>query len=215
MFLLLMEVRAELMDSELKTEKARKTCKNILDSAKTVFIEKGFNQVTVKDIAAKAGLGHGTFYLYFSDKKDVFYKLLEQVEDDLYTAFQGGVDIDAEYKEGLSTYRALRKDIAAIFESFKRNYNIIRLSKELASLDPQFAEKYYNIRLRLIERTERIIDRSPLQKHVDSKIAAVAIAGMIESTAEEWLNLNNPHRIEMDFDRLLSTISKMYFKLVS
>jgi hypothetical protein len=50
---------------------------------------------------------------------------------------------------------------------------------------------------------------------VDSKIAAVAIAGMIESTAEEWLNLNNPHRIEMDFDRLLSTISKMYFKLVS
>jgi AcrR family transcriptional regulator len=203
------------MDSELKTEKARKTCKNILDSAKSVFIEKGFNQVSVKDIAAHAGLGHGTFYLYFSDKKDVFYKLLEQVEDDLYTAFQGGVDIDAEYKEGLSTYRALRKDIAAIFESFKRNYNIIRLSKELASLDPQFAEKYYNIRLRLIERTERIIDRSPLQKHVDSKIAAVAIAGMIESTAEEWLNLNNPHRIEMDFDRLLSTISKMYFKLVS
>jgi AcrR family transcriptional regulator len=203
------------MNSELKTEKARKTCKNILDSAKTVFIEKGFNQVSVKDIAAHAGLGHGTFYLYFSDKKDVFYKLLEQVEDDLYTAFQGGVDIDAEYKEGLSTYRALRKDIAAIFESFKRNYNIIRLSKELASLDPQFAEKYYNIRLRLIERTERIIDRSPLQKHVDSKIAAVAIAGMIESTAEEWLNLNNPHRIEMDFDRLLSTISKMYFKLVS
>jgi AcrR family transcriptional regulator len=203
------------MNSELKTEKARKTCKNILDSAKSVFIEKGFNQVSVKDIAAHAGLGHGTFYLYFSDKKDVFYKLLEQVEDDLYTAFQGGVDIDAEYKEGLSTYRALRKDIAAIFESFKRNYNIIRLSKELASLDPQFAEKYYNIRLRLIERTERIIDRSPLQKHVDSKIAAAAIAGMIESTAEEWLNLNNPHRIEMDFDRLLSTISKMYFKLVS
>jgi AcrR family transcriptional regulator len=203
------------MDSELKTEKARKTCKNILDSAKSVFIEKGFNQVSVKDIAAHAGLGHGTFYLYFSDKKDVFYKLLEQVEDDLYTAFQGGVDIDAEYKEGLSTYRALRKDIAAIFESFKRNYDIIRLSKELASLDPQFAEKYYNIRLRLIERTERIIDRSPLQKHVDSKIAAAAIAGMIESTAEEWLNLNNPHRIEMDFDRLLSTISKMYFKLVS
>jgi AcrR family transcriptional regulator len=203
------------MNSELKTEKARKTCKNILDSAKSVFIEKGFNQVSVKDIAAHAGLGHGTFYLYFSDKKDVFYKLLEQVEDDLYTAFQGGVDIDAEYKEGLSTYRALRKDIAALFESFKRNYDIIRLSKELASLDPQFAEKYYNIRLRLIERTERIIDRSPLQKHVDSKIAAVAIAGMIESTAEEWLNLNNPHRIEMDFDRLLSTISKMYFKLVS
>lgn len=206
---------AEFMDSELKTEKARKTCKNILDSAKSVFIEKGFNQVSVKDIAAHAGLGHGTFYLYFSDKKDVFYKLLEQVEDDLYTAFQGGVDIDAEYKEGLSTYRALRKDISAIFESFKRNYDIIRLSKELASLDPQFAEKYYNIRLRLIERTERIIDRSPLQKHVDSKIAAVAIAGMIECTAEEWLNLNNPHRIEMDFDRLLSTISKMYFKLVS
>lgn len=116
---------------------------------------------------------------------------------------------------GISAYRALRTDISALFESFKRNYDIIRLSKELASLDPLFAEKYYQIRLRLIERTERIIEKSPLEKHVDSKIAAVAISGMIESTAEEWLNQVNPHHIKMDFDKLLSTISKMYFKLVS
>ena len=198
----------------MKTEKSRKTYQNILDSAKEVFVEKGFNQVSVKDIALQAGLGHGTFYLYFSDKKDVFYKLLEQVEDDLYTAFQGGVDLNMDYS-GISAYRALRTDISALFESFKRNYDIIRLSKELASLDPLFAEKYYQIRLRLIERTERIIEKSPLEKHVDSKIAAVAISGMIESTAEEWLNQVNPHHIKMDFDKLLSTISKMYFKLVS
>ena len=143
------------MNADLKTEKSRKTCKKILESARIVFSEKGFNSVSIKDIAKEAGIGHGTFYLYFQDKKDVFYKLVEEVEDDLYTAFDGGVDLDIDYAEGLSAYRALRKDISAVFKSFSRNYDIIRLSKELAGLDSEFADKYYKIRLRLTERSEK------------------------------------------------------------
>ena len=203
------------MLSDLKTEKSRKTCQKIMDAAREVFSEKGFNSVTVKDIAKQAQIGHGTFYLYFQDKKAIFYKLLEMVEDDLYTAFEGGVDLDIDYAEGLSAYRALRKDISAVFESFKRNYDIIRLCRELASLDSEFADKYYKIRLRLIERSERIIQMTALAKHVDSKIAAVSISALIEGAVEEWLNETNPHRIEMDQDKLLSTVAKMYFKLLS
>ncbi len=202
------------MNTDLKTAKSRKTCKNILDSARKVFSEKGFNSVSVKDIAKEACIGHGTFYLYFQDKKDVFNRLVEEVEDDLYTAFEGGVDLDIDYAEGLSAYRALRKDISALFKSFRRNYDIIRLCRELAGLDLEFADKYYKIRLRLIERSERIIKKTALAKHVDPKISAVAISGLIEGAVEELLNETNPHRIEMDEDKLLSTVAKMYFKLL-
>jgi len=37
----------------------------ILDSAVAVFAEKGFYNAKVTDIAHKAGVAHGTVYLYF------------------------------------------------------------------------------------------------------------------------------------------------------
>ena len=38
----------------------------ILDSAKQVFIQKGFNRVTMKDIIEKCNISRGGIYLYYS-----------------------------------------------------------------------------------------------------------------------------------------------------
>ncbi len=40
----------------------------ILDAAAKVFAEKGFHPTTIKDIAAEAGIAHGTIYNYFENK---------------------------------------------------------------------------------------------------------------------------------------------------
>lgn len=200
----------------LKTQKSKQTRAKILKVSKDVFAIKGFNQATVKDVTQAAGLGYGTFYLYFKDKRDVFYALVEQVEDELYTASKDGSDIDADYARGISSYRALRKDLRAIFQSFRDNSSVLKFSKELAVLDLEFAKRYEAMRARLIQRTKNILQKSTLE-NVDYDVAAVAIAGMIESVANEWTNHDSSSSLKSDaaIDAILPTVTKLYFKAVS
>lgn len=49
----------------------------ILDAALAVFTEKGFSNARLDDIAARAGVSKGTLYLYFSDKEEIFRRVIE------------------------------------------------------------------------------------------------------------------------------------------
>lgn len=44
----------------------------IIEAAISVFGEKGFQETTLKDIAAGAGISTGSVYTYFEDKQDLF-----------------------------------------------------------------------------------------------------------------------------------------------
>ena len=43
----------------------------LLSSAFNLFTKKGFKETSIQDIAESAGVGKGTFYLYFKDKYDI------------------------------------------------------------------------------------------------------------------------------------------------
>ena len=199
-----------------KTEKSKHTKAKILNVAKDLFANKGFNYTSVKDITSVAGLGYGTFYLYFKDKKEVFYALLELVEDDLYTASNSQADIQKNYPRGRESYRALRKDLRAICLSFFENQSILKFSKELALIDNDFKIKYKQMRYRLIQRTKTILEKSGVE-NMDLDIAAVAIAGMIEAAATQWTSEDDSSVIysKLQVEKLIPTLTKIYFKIVS
>lgn len=50
----------------------RRTVRKLLDAGLAEFAERGFQAVTVDDIARRADTSHGTFYLYFANKDDFF-----------------------------------------------------------------------------------------------------------------------------------------------
>jgi AcrR family transcriptional regulator len=53
-------------------------CAEILAAARGVFASRGFNEATVDDIAAAAGIAKGTVYLYFPSKRDIYLAALKQ-----------------------------------------------------------------------------------------------------------------------------------------
>lgn len=57
----------------------REEMKNgILDAAMRIFAEKGYHAATIADVAAEAGLGKGTLYLYFRNKEAIAEAMVDR-----------------------------------------------------------------------------------------------------------------------------------------
>lgn len=67
------------MATELKGPEKRRfeTRERLLSVAQTHFSEKGYHNTQVMDIVKTARMSAGTFYNYFTDKKDIFEQLIE------------------------------------------------------------------------------------------------------------------------------------------
>src|SRR5450759_3866066 len=59
--------------------RGRRTLGRLLDAGATVFTDRGFHAARVDDIVKAARTSHGTFYLYFTSKDDLFRALAEGV----------------------------------------------------------------------------------------------------------------------------------------
>jgi AcrR family transcriptional regulator len=59
----------------------QKTVRKLLEAGLIEFDERGFNAVRVDDVVRRANTSHGTFYLYFSNKDDLFKTLLRDALD--------------------------------------------------------------------------------------------------------------------------------------
>src|ERR1700721_2359867 len=57
----------------LRARKKAQTRTRIADTAMGLFVERGFDQVTVVEIAAAAEVGVSTVFNYFPTKEDLFY----------------------------------------------------------------------------------------------------------------------------------------------
>src|SRR5581483_6127022 len=49
----------------------------IIEAAYTVFSTRGYQAAGIADIAEKLGIGHGTFYRYFKNKRDILDHVVE------------------------------------------------------------------------------------------------------------------------------------------
>lgn len=78
--------KRRVLPAEVRTD-------DLMSAAAALFIAHGIDATTVDDIAARAGVGKGTFYHYFGTKTDVILALRERFIRDFIV--QVGAAIDA------------------------------------------------------------------------------------------------------------------------
>ncbi len=71
-----------------RTRKRLATRQRISDSASRLFVERGFDQVTVDEIAEAADVARMTVFNHFARKEDMFFDLDEEGREDLLGALQ-------------------------------------------------------------------------------------------------------------------------------
>jgi AcrR family transcriptional regulator len=90
----------------LRETKKEETRREIADTAMRLFVQRGFDHVTVAEVAAAARVSEKTVFNYFPTKEDLFFDEVPQRQAALVAAIQGRA-------EGESIVTALRRLQAA------------------------------------------------------------------------------------------------------
>ena len=193
-----------------KSLKAQRTRQKILEAARAIFAERGFAKATAEEISTKAGVGYGTFYLYFTDKRQALHTILKEVDDKLY---QLGQTEGEKTQLGLGALAPIKTIIGSFFDSFKSNADVLKICLELSATDADFKAQHDKVRARLQNRIKEHILKGlefGNTRAVDPEIASVAISGLVETIAIEWFFNNKP----WDREKVINTVARLYYSAV-
>lgn len=104
------------------------TYQKIIPAARTEFLEKGFEQASMRSIAARAGMSAAGLYRHFTDKEALFAALIEPALESCRQWYQSHKakdyelleknDLDAMWENGADA-RMVREVIYPHYEEFK------------------------------------------------------------------------------------------------
>jgi AcrR family transcriptional regulator len=73
----------------------------IKNAARKLFVSKGFDDATLREIAARAGVGLGTVFLYAANKRDLLFLIANEGLEEAIAAGQAAVQPDASLLDNL------------------------------------------------------------------------------------------------------------------
>jgi AcrR family transcriptional regulator len=171
---------------ERATAKAVRTRDDLLAAARRVFERDGYLDTRVADIAAEAGLAHGSFYTYFSSKQEVFLAVVREVGRQIREAVAPAPD-DAE----LDAYQALDRSNRRYLETYRENSALWALVEQVSTIDPEVHRIRLLGRRAHVERVARTIRRwqahGIADRAIEPRTTAGALVAMLSNFAYWWL----------------------------
>jgi AcrR family transcriptional regulator len=103
-----------MVTARRKEKEKEKRRSEIIDAAEKLFFEKGFDGVSMDDVAEKAELAKGTLYLYFKSKDSLFFAVVLRGASILNGMFReyvskGKTGADKLLSMGVAYYNFYRK----------------------------------------------------------------------------------------------------------
>jgi AcrR family transcriptional regulator len=120
----------------LRERKQRRARQAIMDAALTLFAERGFDHVTVSDIAERAEVGRSTFFRYFGDKQEVLFADDHRAElaEQLAAQAKTGPPIGDSLPAALSYVRTL---VLSTVETITKQPDMYQLHERLVAQHPE------------------------------------------------------------------------------
>ncbi|GAB1644848.1 TetR/AcrR family transcriptional regulator [Krasilnikovia sp. MM14-A1259] len=154
----------------------------ILDAAHTVFARKGYAAAGIADLAGELGIGHGTVYRYFGNKRDVASAVLERALGRIAEVVAAELP---DATETLDEYRAQVWRIGhRLYELFAADPALGRLVFfDLATVDDDLRGRHREALERFADFTAAYlrngVDRGFLRADLDVEVTARVVNGMV------------------------------------
>lgn len=154
-----------------KMTKGQATSKKILKAAQDLFYSNGYQNTTVADIAKKADVAVGTFYLYYKDKYTIYETVLtnyqKQIRNYIHEQIKFAETRKEKEKLGL---KAWLKFVAS-------NHHVYRIIWESLFVEPDLFRNYY-VKFGNAYTDALMRDNVLLNDDVDLKTVAFMLMGI-------------------------------------
>ena len=154
--------------------------RKIVDSARRLFNRHGFENVSLNQIMAGAGLTHGGFYSYFDSKSDLYAEVLGCFfTDPEWKNCWEGVHVDLSSTDvGAQVVRAYLS--RQHFEDVENSCPMVALPTDVARSGESAKSAFETVFKAMVSVLERSLSPNSLRRHTTAQsIAALSIGGMI------------------------------------
>ena len=158
----------------------------IIEAATKVFAKEGFQDASVDEIVKIAEVAKGTFYYYFKSKDDLFLALIGTGTDKL------SEKMVEESNKSSDPIEKIKTIIDSQYKFFGANQDLcLVLLSEIWRLESKWRQKYSTKRDQYVKALKQAIEVGQkdniFDKKIDSKIASIAIFGMVATSALDYL----------------------------
>jgi AcrR family transcriptional regulator len=152
--------------------RGQQTLERLLDAGATVFAARGYHAARVDDIVKQARTSHGTFYLYFASKEDLFRALALDVTESMVELARSLPPLTADDTGPLSEW------LEHFQQLYERNVAVIRTWTEAEMVASEMGHVGGELVAQFSDRVaSRIREAAP---ELDPVIAGLALVAMIE-----------------------------------
>jgi AcrR family transcriptional regulator len=174
--------------------KGEKRKQQIIDTAKEMFIAKGFQSTHIGQVCEHLNIARGTVYQYFSNKKEILYAILNKVSEDM----EDILDPD-DLKDYLKTkpdtevlVRWIDNRISTCLELLSNEPIVIKLMyRDIVGIDEEVSEKVKIFTDHIVETISREIgilrDNGIFKKELDPLITASMLVGGIMMVVYQYM----------------------------
>ncbi|SDO41178.1 TetR family transcriptional regulator [Alkalicoccus daliensis] len=189
-------------------EETAQTRESIINAAENLFIEKGYEGVSLEDIAAEVHLTRGAVHWHFKNKKGVLLAIRERIEMPLETLENFLADQSEE-----DPLEALGHTVKKALEEYQYNSRLRKLTKiilhfEYNTENEKLGKKSSEQRARkVVTEVLRIAQkRSAFQVPWTPESGALAFTGLFAGVLSEWVREDTEFELIPDAEKVLTSI---------
>jgi TetR/AcrR family transcriptional repressor of nem operon len=155
--------------------------RKIVDSARQLFNRRGFDNVSIGEIMAGAGLTHGGFYTYFKSKSDLYSEVLGCFfTDPQWKSRWKGVHVDLSSADvGSQVVRAYLS--TQHFENVRDSCPMVALPSDVARSNANAKRAFENVFAAMVGILEKSEAGKNARRQRAKAIAALCVGGMVVS----------------------------------
>jgi len=153
----------------------------IIESAQALFNRRGFTDVSIDQVMARAGLTRGGFYTYFRGKSDLYAEAVERTLAITPWSRWGGVSIDFAAREAaeqvIEAYLSREH-----FEDIEGSCPMVTLPSDVARSGPVVKRAFERVFSAMTEVFEEALRREGRpDERLAMAIAGICVGGMVVS----------------------------------
>jgi len=172
-------------------------CQSIREAAMRVVSRKGYDHVTVQDIADEAGVAKGTVYLYFKSREDVLEKTMSFSFEDFHILIREAIGRGTTFRE------RVEQVVRAQLEYFERQQEFFRLYLAMAEpLGERRLRKHASYRThigQLVSMVEMALENDEVRAQPPERIA-IALASVVRDIGLQRMTEKNKRPIAEDIE---------------